>query len=74
MHAQGTDQCSYYNNPCLEGVVKVAHLIFIHGSRTEANHCGHLAGNGEDLGFLTSVHGPGWGTEIVLISHGEKND
>lgn len=40
VHAPDTDQCSYYNNPCLEGVIKVIRVTFIHASRTEANRCG----------------------------------
>jgi hypothetical protein len=32
-----------------------------------------LSGNGEDLGFQTKVLMLGWGIEIMLISHDDKN-
>lgn len=73
MHAQGTDQCSYYNNPCLEGVLKVTHLIFFHVSGMEPITVDTVSGNGEEMSFQTNVHILGWGTEIAL-SHGDKND
>lgn len=32
-----------------------------------------LSGSGGDLGFQTNVLMLGWGLEIVLVSHGDKN-
>lgn len=40
-----------HNNPCLEGVVKVTNLVFIHEYGTETNHFECSFCNGENLGF-----------------------
>lgn len=54
MRVETTDQWSHYNNPCLEDVIKVTNLIFIHEQSIELKLIivDLLSGKKEeDLGF-----------------------
>lgn len=69
MHVEATDQWSYHNNPCLEGVIKVTDVIFIHEHSIELKPIADrvLSGNKDGFGFSTKIRVLGVGAEMLLI-------
>lgn len=69
MRVETTDEWSH-NNPCLEDVIKVTNLIFIHEWSIELKLiiADLLSGKKEeDLGFQTKIHLLGVGADTLLI-------